>query len=43
MGEKYRFKLLAFGGERKPQELINSLVGFNVNNQSLVNSLVDYL
>lgn len=43
MGEKYRFKLLAYGGERKPQELINSLIGFDVNNQSLVNSLVNYL
>lgn len=42
-GEKYRSKLLAFGGERRPQELINSLIGFNVNNQSLVNSLVDCL
>jgi hypothetical protein len=43
MGEKYRSKLLAFGGERKPQELIDSLMGFNVNNKSLVNSLVNYL
>jgi mitochondrial intermediate peptidase len=42
-GENYRHKLLAYGGERKPQDLINSLIGFNVNNKSLVNSLVESL
>ncbi len=42
-GEKYRQKLLEFGGEKRPQELINSLIGFNINTESLVKSLSDSL
>lgn len=42
-GENYRHKFLSHGGERKPQDLIDSLIGFNVNNKSLVNSLVESL
>ena len=42
-GENYRRKLLEFGGERRPQELINSLIGFNLENKSLVNSLTQHL
>lgn len=42
-GENYRKKLLQFGGERRPQELIDSLIGFNINTESLVKSLADNL
>jgi intermediate peptidase len=40
-GENYRSKLLAFGGERKPSELINSLIGFNIDNKALVKSICE--
>jgi intermediate peptidase len=39
-GENYRQKLLEFGGEKRPDELISSLIGFNLNTKSLVNSLI---
>lgn len=42
-GENYRKKLLQFGGEKRPEELISSLIGFNINNESLVKSLADNL
>ena len=40
-GEKYRHRLLAFGGEKRPKELVNDMCGFDVNTQSIVNSLVE--
>ena len=42
-GENYRKKLLEFGGEKQPQELISSLIGFNIENDSLVKSLTLHL
>ena len=39
-GENYRKKLLEHGGEKQPQELIRSLIGFDMDSQSLVKSLV---
>jgi intermediate peptidase len=42
-GANYRDKLLQFGGERRPQELISSLVGFDVENKSLVKSLTRHI
>lgn len=42
-GENYREKLLAHGGERHPTELVNSLIGFDVNIKSIVSSLVESL
>jgi intermediate peptidase len=42
-GENYRAKLLAYGGERQPSELVSSLIGFNIDNQALVKSLVESL
>lgn len=38
-GEQYRKKLLQFGGEKRPEELINSLIGFDIHSSSLVDSL----
>lgn len=38
-GENYRKKLLEFGGEKRPEELINSLIGLDVQNGALVNSI----
>ena len=38
-GELYRKKLLEFGGEKQPQELINSLIGIDVASSNLVDSL----
>ncbi len=38
-GENYREKLLQYGGEKRPPELISSLIGFNINTESLVESL----
>jgi intermediate peptidase len=42
-GENYRKKMLEFGGERKPHELIDSLIGFHINTDSLVKSLTENL
>ena len=42
-GDKYRYKLLAFGGEKRPRELLSSLIGLDVENSSLVNSLTKHL
>ncbi len=42
-GEGYRVKLLEYGGEKQPQELIRSLIGFNIDNHSLVKSLTQHL
>ena len=42
-GENYRKKVLEFGGEKRPQELINSLIGFNIETSSLVKSLTEHL
>jgi intermediate peptidase len=38
-GQNYRSKLLEFGGERRPQELLDSLMGFSLDNRSLVKSI----
>ena len=40
-GENYRKKLLEFGGEKRPEELIKSLIGFDLETDSLVKSLVE--
>lgn len=43
-GDKYRKRVLEFGGERRPQELINSLLQSDITqNQSLVKSLTQHL
>ena len=42
-GENYRKKLLEFGGEKQPQELISSMIGFNIETNSLVKSLTQHL
>lgn len=39
-GQNYRKKLLEFGGEKRPEELIKSLTGYEVEIDSLVESLV---
>ncbi|CAF1023678.1 unnamed protein product [Brachionus calyciflorus] len=40
-GEMYRQKLLQFGGEKRPEELINSLIGLDIHSSSLVDSLTN--
>jgi len=42
-GENYRKKLLQFGGEKRPEELIKDLIGFDLETDSLVDSLVHNL
>ena len=42
-GEAYRRRLLEHGGERRPNELLSSLVGFDGQNSSLVKSLTRHL
>ena len=42
-GENYRKKLLEFGGERRPQELINSLIGFEMNDSTLGSALTQHI
>ena len=39
-GQNYRKKLLEFGGEKKAEELIKSLIGFDLDTDSLVKSLI---
>jgi mitochondrial intermediate peptidase len=41
-GRTYRQNLLAYGGERRPHELIKS-IGVEIENHSLVQSLVEHL
>jgi mitochondrial intermediate peptidase len=41
-GENYRTKLLAYGGEKPPVELIKSLTGIDVKTTSLVESLTQH-
>lgn len=38
-GELYRKKLLEFGGEKRPEELIKDLIGEELDSNSMVKSL----